>query len=168
MAAMGKENLITWLLQSMPMTDISTNKTHKLTKSPFKTPNGLLEAILLNAVKRLGKLVIEGLRIQMGVKEVVKKQHNMGRRRSENGEEKIEDHTNGGAVIIMAMLIQPRDPEKGYEPMNEMMIGFVEAVKNEEDDEETGFIVKGVHVAGLVARKKDGQVIHNCLWYVSA
>lgn len=168
MAAMGKENLVSWLLKSMPMTDISIKNTHKLTINPCNTPNDLLEAILLDALKKVRNLVIEGLHIQKGDKEVVKQRQQIARRRSKNGERKLDDQAKGDAVLIMAMLIQPRDPQKGYEPVNEMMIGFVEAAKNAQDDEQSGFVIKGVHVAGLVARKRNGQAIHNCLWYLSA
>uniref|UniRef100_A0A803MPM0 PMI1/PMIR1-2 C-terminal domain-containing protein n=1 Tax=Chenopodium quinoa TaxID=63459 RepID=A0A803MPM0_CHEQI len=169
MAAMGKENLMTWLLNSMPMTDISIKNTQRLTLNQCNTPNDVLEAILLEAIEKLGRLVIEGLHIQKGVKEVVKQQQDITRRRSENGVERIGDHGEGNVVIIMAMLIQARDPHKGYEAVNEMMIGFVEAVvKRAEDDEESGFIIKGVHVAGLVARKRNGEAIHNCLWHLTA
>ncbi|XP_074267676.1 uncharacterized protein LOC141591200 [Silene latifolia] len=167
MADMGKEKLMSWLLESMPMTDISTtNITGRSHVNSNTTPNNVLEAILTNAIDKLHDLVIEGLQIQMGTKEVVKWQQEAMVQAKEEAQKEVKDGANEGSIISV-VLIQARDPKIGYQPVNEMMIGLIEA-RNAEKDEEAGFSIQGVYVAGLVARRTNGEVIHNCLWCVSS
>ncbi|KAK9705815.1 hypothetical protein RND81_07G084000 [Saponaria officinalis] len=163
MAEMGKEKLMSWLLESMPMTDISTNNIH-IQNSDTSSPNNVLEAILSSSIESLRDLVTEGLQIQMGAKEVAKWEQVMIKQARKD--EKIRD--NDEASVIMVVIIQARDPNRDYEAINEMMIGLIEARYAENGEDEKGFEIMGVYVAGLVARSRNGDVIHNCLWCVSA
>ncbi|KAL9242263.1 hypothetical protein vseg_016282 [Gypsophila vaccaria] len=170
MAEMGKEKLMSWLLESMPMTDISTDNIHEqshIVNSNASSPSNVLEAILSSSVMAVRDLVTEGLQIQMGVKQVVKWEQQVMTKAKEEGRKGEKRCDTDEGSVIMLVIIQARDPSRGYEPINEMMIGLIEA-RNAENDEENGFDIVGVYVAGLVARSRNGEVIHNCLWCVSA
>ncbi|KAK9275256.1 hypothetical protein L1049_022518 [Liquidambar formosana] len=154
MALMGRDNLIHWLLESMPMYDISSKKINVQCKTSC-SEEGFLEAIFLSAIEKLESQVIEALQIQMSGKETVKNRKTWKERDDGRAEE----------CVIQVMLVQVRDPENGYEAVGEIMIAFIEAFVA--DMEESRFFIKGVHVAGIsTGRDEDGR--GEFLWCVSS
>ncbi|KAJ8439579.1 hypothetical protein Cgig2_024166 [Carnegiea gigantea] len=159
MEKMEGEDLVTWLLE----TSLVTN-TSNITANPFgRAPQDLEEAILENAVSKLGQLVIQGLQIQLDFKDQAEKRPQW---RSNTDVDDNSRRGNGGSIMITAMLIKPKDLQNGHLIVDdkEVMVGFVEV----EDDEENRVVIKGVHVVGFRDRRSGrGHVRHSCTWWVS-
>jgi len=159
MEKMEGEDLVTWLLE----TSLVTN-TSNITTTPFgRAPQDLEEAILENAVSKLGQLVIQRLQIQLDFKDQAVKNPQW------RGNTYADDNLrrgNGGSIMIMAMLIKPKGLQNGHLVVDdkEVMVGFLEV----EDDEENRVVIKGVHVVGFRDRRSgQGYVRHSCTWWVS-
>ncbi|RZC71100.1 hypothetical protein C5167_034275 [Papaver somniferum] len=128
MASMGASRMSCWLLESMPMGEFECeNLTEKVSRGFEKN---LMESILRSSIKKMEVLALEGLSIMMGAKGKPAKE-----KTAEMGKE----------CVIIAVLIQMRDPEERYKSFGDVMIGLVEVSVAEE----SGFYIEGVHVAGI-------------------
>ncbi|MCL7035629.1 hypothetical protein MKW94_019458 [Papaver nudicaule] len=128
MASMGASNLSSWLLESMPMGEFEYQNLNEKVSHGFE--KSLMESLLRSSIKKMEVLAMEGLSIVMGAKGKAAKE-----KRAEREKE----------CIILAVLIQMRDPEENYKTFGDMMIGLVEV----SIAEKSGFYVEGVHVAGI-------------------
>ncbi|RZC56435.1 hypothetical protein C5167_015293 [Papaver somniferum] len=157
MTSMGESHMCCWLLESMPMGEFACeNLTEKVSRGFEKN---LMESILRNSIKKMEGLALEGLSIMMGAKGKAAKE-----KRAETRKE----------CIIIAVLIQMRDPEESYKSFGDVMIGLVEVFVAEE----SGFYIEGVHVAGIWngfqrpnakirARKMEIKDEENHIWSVT-
>ncbi|XP_042513862.1 uncharacterized protein LOC122088609 [Macadamia integrifolia] len=153
MALMGTNNLHQWLLKSLPMCDLCGDHGKKINESSGK---GFMETIVFDAIEKFEILVLEGMRIQMGRKEKAKKGI---------WEKRLRE------CVVVVMLIQMRDEEKGNEAFGEIMIGLVEASIRQAEG--SGIFIEGVHLAGWLGRgfkedkRRDFKGGEDYLWSVS-
>ncbi|KAK9099891.1 hypothetical protein Scep_023321 [Stephania cephalantha] len=136
MASMGTRDLNKWLLESMPMEDIHGKQVQETEMNSVCKGfgKGFMEGIVMASMEKMEILALEGLRIQMGRKEVTTNQM-------------IFESSDGktGESILLVMLVQLRDPENEYKNVGSLMVGLVEASV----EEGSGFRIDGVHIAGI-------------------
>ncbi|KAI3859481.1 hypothetical protein MKX03_024521, partial [Papaver bracteatum] len=122
MASMGASHMSSWLVESMPMGEFECENLIEKVSRGFE--KNLIESILRSSIKKMEVLALEGLSIMMGAKGKAAKE-----KRAEMRKE----------CIIIAVLIQMRDPEESYKYFGDVMIGLVEFSVAEE----SGFYIEG-------------------------
>ncbi|XP_020265861.1 uncharacterized protein LOC109841335 [Asparagus officinalis] len=137
MASMGMEDLYDCLTESMPMGDLRHSDLSKMQKRIVTqgSEDGFVEAVLLGATEELEVLAMEGLRIQMSST----RKGSVNMRNNERARNK--------EPVVLAMLVQVRDPEERYESVGELMIALVEVSDVEKGERK--YHSEGVHVAGI-------------------
>ncbi|KAK1289137.1 hypothetical protein QJS10_CPB18g00201 [Acorus calamus] len=155
MATLGEVRLRRSLLQQMPMEDMSKCAVANLERGKpvfLGSERGFMESIITGAVERLEELALEGLMIQSCKEEKEIKAA-------------MEETKSCDDFVVVVMLIQMRDPKKGYEAVGDLMIALVEATPDAEGAAKR-VRIGGVHLAGLkcVAGARDGE---GFIWSVS-
>ncbi|RLN34995.1 uncharacterized protein C2845_PM03G06120 [Panicum miliaceum] len=160
MAAMRAEDLCKFLVQMMPLRDITgqQNPGEPVRRTArLSSGDDLLEALVFKAMEKLESLVLEGLKIQMSPPATELATVAADRRR---------DEAVGKDCMVHVVLVQARDPNERYAAIGDPMIGLIEASLQRKD----GAVkqeVQGLHAAGIsfINRKpSDGRCM---MWSAS-
>ncbi|PAN13809.1 hypothetical protein PAHAL_2G365300 [Panicum hallii] len=160
MAAMRAEDLCKFLIQMMPLKDITgqQNPGEPVRRTArLSSGDDLLEALVFKAMGKLESLVLEGLKIQMSPPATEPAAVAADRRR---------DEAVSKDCMVHVVLVQVRDPNERYAAIGDPMVGLIEASLQRRD----GAVkqeVRGLHAAGisLISRKpSDGRCM---MWSAS-
>lgn len=133
----------------MPMKDIAANRHAgpgaESVRKPARLGSGgdFLEAVLFSAMDRMEGLALQGLKIQMKSTAT----QAMAAAAADVADRK-RDETDDG-MVVQVVLMQARDPERGYEAIGDPMVGVLEASLGRRKDGKVKVEVLGLHVAGI-------------------
>jgi len=146
MAAMRADDLCKFLVQLMPLKDITGQKNPgeplRRTARPI-SGDDLVEALVLDAMGKLEYLVLEGLKIQMASPAT-----------EPAAAAAVGDGRRDKAVarkdcMVHVVLMQARDPKERYGAIGDPMIGLIETSLEKKKDATARLRMLGLHVAGI-------------------
>lgn len=166
MAAMRAEDLWKFLVQLMPLKDITGQKNPGepvcRTARPISGVD-LVEALVLDAMGKLEYLVLEGLKIQMASPAAATEPCTATATATAVGDGR-RDKAVSKDCMVHVVLMQARDPKERYGAIGDPMIGLIEASLEMKDATTVRRRMLGLHVAGIssvMSRPSDGRCV---LW----
>ncbi|CAD6218161.1 unnamed protein product [Miscanthus lutarioriparius] len=164
MAAMRAEDLWKFLVQLMPLKDITGQKNPgepvRRTARPI-SGDDLVEALVLDAMGKLEYLVLEGLKIQMASPAT---EPATATAAAAGGDGRRDKAVSKDCSMVHVVLMQARDPKERYGAIGDPMIGLIEASLEMKDATTVRRRMLGLHVAGIssvMSRPSDGRCV---LW----
>ncbi|OEL27141.1 hypothetical protein BAE44_0011837 [Dichanthelium oligosanthes] len=160
MAAMRAEDLCKFLIQMMPLKDITgeQNPGEPVRRTArLSSGDDLVEALVFTAMDKLESLVLVGLKIQMAAPATEPAAVAADRR---------DNEAVSKDCMVHVVLMQVRDPNERYGAIGDPMIGLIEA-SLERKDGAVKLEMQGLHVAGIsfINRKpSDGRCM---MWSAS-
>ncbi|KAL6844573.1 hypothetical protein ACP4OV_025232 [Aristida adscensionis] len=154
MTSTSADHLCKFLTQKMPLKDVAgrqspgepVRRTRRLSSG-----DDLLEALILKSMDKIEALVLEGLKIQMSSTATSTATSTAAAAAaaaaSTGGQQRHE--APGKDCMVVAVLMQARDPTERYGAIGDPMIGLIEASLGRKDDGKVRLQMQGLHVAGI-------------------
>lgn len=162
MAAIRAQDLCKFLVQLMPLKDITGQKNpgEPVRRTVRPISDDLVEALVLDAMGKMESLVLEGLKIQMASSPATEPATATA---AAAGDGRRDKAVVSKDCMVYVVLMQARDPKERYGAIGDPMIGLIEA-SLEKKDATVRQRMLGLHVAGIscvMRRPGDGRCI---LW----